>query len=77
VNEESVCTAVTSGGRPAENILFAPPCECPRCRAEVARAEETASADQDRRRWLRLPGDRHRHRVEQIDLGVEGRTALG
>ncbi len=67
------CTAVdrddVDGQRP--NILFTPPCACPRCRPEPV------VAGRPDRNWLRLPGDRQRHRVEPVALGDVGRLALG
>jgi hypothetical protein len=54
-----------------DNILFTPPCDCPRCLPE--RSYDRASGAG----WLRLSGHDQRYRVELVELGVTGRAVLG
>ncbi len=69
--DEIECTAVVAEGDERPNILFTPPCACPRC------APDAPTAGRPDRNWLRLPGQRQRHRVEAIELGATGRHSLG
>lgn len=68
---EIPCTAIVGDGEERPNILFTPPCACPRC------APDPVVDGRPDRNWLRLPGDPQRHRVEVLDLGVTGRAVLG
>ncbi len=68
--DEIPCRAITSVDETADNILFTPPCDCPRC---------TASPVYERgdHGWLRIAGHEQRYRVEVIELGAVGRAVLG
>jgi hypothetical protein len=68
---EPECTAAAAHGDAPPNILFTPPCACPRCAPE--RTYEQADGSQ----WLRLRGHRQRYRVEVVPLGETGRAVLG
>jgi hypothetical protein len=65
------CTATVGDGEERPNILFTPPCACPRC------APDPVVRGRPDRNWLRLPGDRIRYRVEVVTLGALGRDVLG
>lgn len=69
--DDITCTAVTGDGEERPNILFTPPCACPRC------APDPVVSQRPDRNWLRLPGLRQRHRVEVVALGETGRAVLG
>lgn len=68
---EIECTAFGTDDGDGRNILELPPCDCPRCTAQLLRAE-----DPDRN-WLRVSGRAQRYRVEPAELGPAGRSALG
>ena len=72
---DEVCTAVVHDGRDAPNILFTPPCICPRCRPDLV--YDAAARSGRNEGWLRVPGRAQRYRVERFELGTAGRTALG
>ncbi|MEM7273996.1 MAG: hypothetical protein AAF547_13010 [Actinomycetota bacterium] len=67
------CTAVVADGEPPPNPLFTPPCTCPDC-APDRRYHGDGRPD---RNWLRLAGDKRRHRVRPVTLGPRGRAMLG
>ncbi|MCP3989101.1 MAG: hypothetical protein GY724_08500 [Actinomycetia bacterium] len=68
---EQECTAIVNEGEAPPNLLFTPPCDCPRCAPD--RIYDN-SADEG---WLRIRGQKQRYRVEVIDLGATGRAVLG
>lgn len=69
--DEIRCTAAVGNDGERPNILFTPPCPCPRC------APGPVIEGRPDRNWLRLPGDPTRHRVEPVPLGETGRRILG
>ena len=68
--EEIECTADRAGGD-QPNILFTPPCACPRC------APEEIIESDDRHIWLPVQGRRVRFELTDMDLGATGRSLLG
>ncbi len=68
---EQRCTANVKDGEAPSNVLFTPPCDCPDCAPDQIYDN---SADKG---WLRIRGQKQRHRVEVIDLGARGRAVLG
>jgi len=71
--DDVVCTAFGNDRPDATHFLFAPPCTCPRCAPDPL----AELGDPDRHRWLRIPGHPQRLRVEAVELGQHGRSALG
>jgi hypothetical protein len=67
---EVECTAYGADGRPF-NFVMNPACTCPRCEPEGP----AFSAVVDN--WARVSGRAQRLRVEAVDLGPRGRSALG
>ena len=65
------CRAITAAHETPDNILFTPPCDCPRC---VSAPIYDRTADSG---WLRLAGHEQRYRVELVELGTTGRAVLG
>lgn len=68
---EGECTAIVRDGEAPPNVLFTPPCDCPRC-APLRFYEQS---DDDG--WLRASGHRQRYRVELVQLGPTGKALLG
>lgn len=68
---EDDCTAIIREGESPPNLLFTPPCSCPRCAPDriYNRADEPG--------WLRVRGDAQRYRVELLELGSTGKAVLG
>ena len=66
------CKAIPLDGSPPDNILFVPPCDCPRCAPD-----RFYDRSDDGPEWLRLPGRAQRYRVELVRLGTTGRAVLG
>lgn len=69
--QEAECTATVVDGEARPNILFTPPCACPRCAPD-----QTYDTSRDRG-WLRVRGHQRRFRVEELTLGERGRAVLG
>ncbi len=70
------CRAITAAHDMPDNILFTPPCDCPRC-VSAAVYDRNASGRSAHAGWLRLSGHRQRYRVEVVELGATGRAVLG
>ena len=68
---DQVCKAKIGEGETPPNILFIPPCDCPRC-APDRTYDRTEDGE-----WLRVRGHQQRYRVEVITLGATGRAVLG
>lgn len=68
---DRACKAVVGDGETPPNILFVPPCDCPRC-APVRVYERNEHGE-----WLRVPGRQQRYRVEVLTLGTTGKAVLG
>lgn len=67
------CTAIDRSGDPATaNVLFTPPCACPRCAPQRFDAEAGPAV-----LWLPVDGRPVRHRVENLTLGPAGVRYLG
>ncbi len=67
---EIECTAARYEADHA-NVLFVPPCSCPKC---AAKADEPSSGAGS---WLRVSGRQQRFRVEAVVLSEEGQAVLG
>ena len=69
--DEVRCRAIAAAHDSPDNILFTPPCDCPKCVTAPVYDRETGEG------WLRLAGHEQRYRVEVVELGVTGRAVLG
>lgn len=70
--DEIECTAIDRSGDPATaNVLFTPPCACPRCAPQRFDTEPGPGVI-----WLPVGGRPVRHRVENLTLGETGRNYL-
>ena len=67
---EIECTAARYEADQA-NVLFVPPCSCPKC---AAKADEFGSGAGS---WLRVSGRQQRFRVAAVVLGEDGQAVLG
>ncbi len=66
------CTRIPEDPFNPVNPLMVPFCHCPRCAAEPDVVTEADAAT-----FLRLFGQQQRFRVEKVDLGPAGHSALG
>jgi len=70
---EQACTAIRADGDIPPNVLFTPPCACPRC-APATVYNHDGNRDDG---WLRVRGHQQRYRVEMVELGAAGHAVLG
>ena len=66
------CTAFDRSAMSDRNVLFTPPCACPRCRPDPTVESDGASTI-----WLPIDGRPVRHEVTALELGSTGSSLLG